>query len=229
MSCSSQTNRFCSHGQLDSAVRTNDGRIFVFFGSYLTELNHRLEVQHLRPIPISNIFKGLDFNRIDAAFTADGQNNPNAGKTYLIRGKVIKEFSNVTATGVKVNIDTWKNTTVNSKRVNLVINQFGDSTALFFKVSQKFTQWDDIDLWLFDSIKEPSEVSGGQYVKTAFLIDFKIRTGLLVKAVIGLSNNSYLVLYNPIDRTANGKYCFTQTLSLGVNHKQNYSSILYLK
>ena len=188
-------------------------------------MNDKLEVQDLRPIPIQSVFQGIprNWNRIDAAFTAEGQNNPNAGKTYLIKRKTITEFSNVTPTGLWAKIDTW-NSSVELNMVTLVISQFGESIAVFFNITEDYDQEKDTlgsIKWLFNSIQNPSEVVNNEDIDfMEYLIETPVLDHyLILKAVIGLSNNSYLVLYNPIDRTENGKYCITPTLSLGVNNR----------
>ena len=207
-------NRFCERGYLDSAVRTNSNRIFIFFDSYLMEMNSKLEVRDSRPTPIRNTFQGLAFNKIDAAFTADGHNNPNRGKTYLISSNIIQEFSDVRPTRQQANINDWK-TSRKLANVNLVINQIGDSFALFFDTSSG--SGDDNLMLFFDSVTDPADLPVTKHVNTQFLIQQPLSNkGLLLKAVIPLSNGSYFVLYNPIQSNANGKYCLIEKLLRGV-------------
>ena len=207
---------FCRTGQLDSAVRTHNGRIFIFFGLYLVELNGDLTVKNRNPTPIRNYFRVMNFDRIDASFTADGYNNRNRGKTYLIRNNIIKEYQDLIPTGLQSNISQWLSSRP-INRVDLVINQIGDSIAIFFDERQRKPYERDLTLYYFDSVSQPAVMNVAKIVETRALIDSPQQNNLLLRAVIGLSNDSYLVFYNSNDGSDIGKYCVTKELREGVS------------
>ena len=219
-------NDFCDRGQLDSAVRTKNGRIFVFFGPNLIELNDRLEIVKRNPTPIRDVFRGFAFDVIDASFTADGQNNPNRGKTYLIRNKEIQEFRDQTPTGLRRKVDEWRGygITWDMEKLTLVINQRDDNMAIFFDADERFiaTQQSKINIFVFDNLTEPSHVPVTKGVWAQKLIQFPLQQQrLMLRAVLSLSNGSYLALYKSISGMG-GKYCITQSLIEGVNFNFNF-------
>lgn len=208
---------FCRTGRLDSAVRTQNGYIFIFFGQYLLQFSDDLKLKDRNPTPIEKVFRDLNFDKIDASFTADGENNPNGGKTYLISKNVIKEYRNSEPTGLQSRIDQW----LSRKRLNstdLVINQLGDSIAIFFgAVPQRTDVKREYILYDFDSVTQPAMISDANIVETEALIDRPQQNNLQLRSVVGLSNQSYLVLYNAIGGKRVGKYCIAKHLSGGVS------------
>ena len=217
---SAKNKNFCQNGRLDSAVRTQNGRIFVFFGTYLLEFKDDLTIKTRDPIQISQRFQGIGFDRIDASFTADGQYNPKRGYTYLIRNDTIKEFNETKSTYSSARISEWSTYPLNEN--NLVINQIGDPIAIFTDLSNMENQ--DIQMkytkvFYFDSLIHPTLLTTNAYVEMIPLIDnpFK-KNNLVLRAVIGLSNNSYLLFYDSNDSNV-GKYCVTQELKDGVSLK----------
>jgi hypothetical protein len=211
-------NRFCRSGQLDSGVRTKDGHIFIFFDNYLLELDERQMTVSANPIPINDYFQGLNFERIDAAFTADGYNNPKKGYTYFIRGSEIREYMNERPTGGSANWTKWL-TRLHLKSTHLVINQIGDSIAVFFDIDPQRASYQS-EAYNLDSVTDPTLITSYIQLIDNQLISDPLNRGYILKAVISLSN-SYLVFYDSSDPRNEGKYCKTNVLSDGVSYRIN--------
>jgi len=205
-------NDFCTNGQLDTAVGTENGRIYIFVERNVIELSSNLRPINLNRNDFRNIFIGLNFDRMDAAFTADGVNNPKRGYTYFIRGIQVKEYLNQRPTGITGNRSQWRGG-AQLKRIDLVINQIGDNIAMMLEMEREEYR---VRMLIFDSVDDPTYVVAGVHLETYNLITYPISIGYILKAVIGLRNNSYLVFYNPIDTLKHGKFCLTNSLSQGV-------------
>jgi hypothetical protein len=121
-------------------------------------------------------------------------------------------------TGGSANWTKWL-TRLHLKSTHLVINQIGDSIAVFFDIDPQRASYQS-EAYNLDSVTDPTLITSYIQLIDNQLISDPLNRGYILKAVISLSN-SYLVFYDSSDPRNEGKYCKTNVLSDGVSYRIN--------
>lgn len=205
-----------------TAVKTKDGRIYIFYKSFFREVSKDLNGFVGPPNYIQNSW-GKIISKVDLAVTADGEFNQVKGKTYIVSGDFVFEYENQKPTQRNKKVKKWLGSPA-EKVIGSALIQHNDELALFIKHQPNNRyEYRFVRLTTLDRLDGPSGELTSAF-QTNFVYVVKFDKGFLlhqrifkIKTVVPLDNGTYLAFYNSeAPEKVKGQMCLVTDFEEGV-------------